>query len=161
MAYNPLVAVLTGTHAVSPTVTRYHLLSAFEMHIGEAVRLPQGSEVECIIIGEDQATIKYRRYERQVMSRETRLHGAYIVAEVWLRGDTGWGRQFKHEMADESFRPHTIHEAGTPHRDEAEQRTRRMFEADCHRPGGGRFPLDNADRTAEGYTTDRMVKHWS
>lgn len=161
MPTNPLVQIARGTHKVGPALTALQLKAAFEMHVGGKVRLPIHADIQAIIIEDDRAVIKYTRYEADVRARETRLNAATIVADVWLRGDTGWGRHTSYEAPDASFRPHAIHESGGHLRDENEQRARRTFEGDCYRPGTGNFPLDNAERTAAGYTTSKMEKHWS
>lgn len=36
----------------------------------------------------------------------------------------------------------------------------REFARMCYRPGTSNFPMDNHQRTQEGYTTARMARHW-
>lgn len=161
MSTNPLIQVERGMHKVSHQLTEHQLLAAAEMHIGSAIRLPFESKVKALIVEDHRMVLQYTRYEVGRLARESRYTAAYTVADVYTRDAGVWSRTDRFEAADEAFQPHAFHESGTPHRDETEQTTRRTFEADCHRPGGGRAPLDNADRTAEGYTTKAMERHWA
>lgn len=43
----------------------------------------------------------------------------------------------------------------------AETRARREWEADAHRVGTAKNPLDNASRTADQFAHPRMTKYWS
>jgi hypothetical protein len=160
MAANPLVQIARGVHKVSDEVTEYHLRSAAQMHTGLRIELPYHSKLEAVIIEDDQMVVKYTKYRATILARETRYDAAWVVADVYTRDAGIWSRTDRFEADDVRFRPHAVHEAATEHRDERQQRERRIFEADCYRPGGGRSPLDNADRTAEGYTTKAMERHW-
>jgi len=161
MPTNPLVQIARGMHKVSNELTAHQLLAAAEMHIGYPVRLPFHSKVEALIVEDERMVLKYTKYTADIRARETRYDAACVVADVFTRDGGVWSRTDRFEAADVRFQPHAVHESGNEHRDENEQTIRRAYEASCHRPGGGRTPLDNADRTADGYTTDAMVKHWS
>lgn len=161
MAINPLFTVNRGTHEASALVTPAQLLAAGEAHIGQKIRLPVFAEVQTIVVGDDSLVMKFYRFDRKVSARETTTNAAYtclwsfyLVAGAWVPGDT-----FQSEQAD--FVPYTVPDSARPVRDENEQAVRRAYEAACHRPGTGSAPMDNADRTAEGYTTDSMRKHWA
>ncbi len=161
MAKNPLIQVQRGRHVIDDKTTEFHLRSACEAHMGIPIKLPYHSKLEAIVIEDWQVIVRYTRYQAAIMSRETRYTAAWVVAAIYVCVDDAWSFHDTYEAADDTFQPHAVHEAAGEHRDETEQRTRRTFEGDCHRPGASRFPMDNAERTAEGYTTHKMQKHWN
>lgn len=161
MAKNPLVSVERGYHVTDEKITEFHLRSAAEMHMGRSIKMPYHSKLTAVVIEDYQVIVKYTRYQAAVMSRETRYSAAWIVADIYTCIDDVWSLHDTFDAPDDTFTPHAVHEAANQHRDEREQRERRTFEGDCYRPGASRFPMDNAQRTSEGYTTERMTKHWS
>lgn len=161
MAVNPLVQVARGMHKASNELTEYHLRSAAQMHMGQPVKIPYHSKVTAIVVDDDRLVVKYVRYIVDPRARESRYEAAYVVADVYTCTGGQWSRTDTFEAVDATFRPHAVHEGPGQVRDEHEQRTRRIYEGDCYRPGASRAPMDNAARTAEGYTTERMQKHWS
>lgn len=161
MAVNPLVQIARGMHKVSSQLTDRQLLAAAEMHIGTTIRLPFEAKVKALIVEDDRMVLQYTRYEVSRLARESRYAAAYTVADVFTRDAGVWSRTDRFEAADEAFRPHAVHESGRAHRDEIEQAARRTFEGDCHRPGTSKSPMDSAERTSEGYTTDKMARHWA
>lgn len=160
MAVNPLVKVEHGRHGVEHDLTSAQLMAAAEAHIGIKIKMPFHSSVDSILVEPDRLGVSYIKYDVTVMSRETRYNAAERVLDVYTNDAGVWSRTDRFSAPDGTFQPHAVHEAAGEHRDEDQQRARRIYEADCHRPGGGRFPLDNADRTAEGYTTKAMERHW-
>lgn len=161
MAINPLVKIEHGRHGVEHDLTPHQLLAAAELHIGMSIRLPFHSSVDNILVDEDRLGVSYIKYTVDVRTHETRYTGAERVLDVYTRDAGRWARTDQFRSADDTFQPHAVHESGRTHRDEAEQTTRRTFEGDCHRPGTSKSPMDNAERTAEGYTTDKMARHWA
>ena len=161
MAINPLVCIKQGTHTASKDLTGAQLLAAAEMHIGHKIRIQSGCEVDTIRVTDNELLVKYTRYTQTVATRETRRTGAHTVLMVWNLVADAWLAAEPYEAAQPDFTPYVIHESGAPVRDEAEQATRRDYEAACHRPGTGSQPMDNADRTAEGYTPESMRRHWA
>jgi hypothetical protein len=161
MAKNPLVTVERGHHIADDKITEFHLKMAAKMHMGIPFKLPYHSKVTAVVIDDYQVIIKYYRYDATRLARETRYNAAWVVADVYACVNDEWSFHDRYEAPDDTFMPHTVHEAASQHRDEAAQRERRMFEGDCYRPGASRFPMDNAQRTAEGYTTPQMERHWS
>lgn len=161
MAKNPLISVQHGRHGlVEHELTPSQLIGAVEAHMGIKVRLPFHSKADSILIEDDRVGVSYIKYDVTVLSRETRYNGAERVLDVYTHDAGVWSRTDRFSAIDDTFTPHAVHEAATEHRDEAAQRQRRMFEGDCYRPGASRFPMDNAQRTAEGYTTTKMERHW-
>lgn len=160
MPTNPLVQIARGMHKVSIEVTEHHLRAAAEMHMGRKLHMPFHAEVRAIIVEDERLVVQYTRYMADMRTRETRYQAAYTVADVYTRDAGVWSRSDQFEAIDDTFRPHAVYEAAGEHRDETAQRARRLHEGDCYRPGGGRFPMDNAARTAEGYTTAKMERHW-
>jgi hypothetical protein len=168
MPTNPLVSIKLGRHDAGPKLTGGQLLAAAELLIGRPIRLAPGSSVDTIVVSDSELVVKYTHYDRVVMARETRVNGAYTTVRAWYldlvtnEGDRPvWMTGDTHTAAHEDFQPYVIHESASAVRDVAEQVARREFEATCHRPGSGGNPMDNADRTAEGYTTSQMKKHWA
>jgi hypothetical protein len=165
MPDNPLITVTVtvalGSHRPSDTLTPYQILAAIEAHIGATIRLPHHSKLIGAVIEEERVAILFTKYEAQVMARETRYASADKVLHTYTRADGMWSRSDVFTVPDDTFTPHVVHESAGVHRDEHEQMRRRTFEGDCYRPGTSKAPMDNAARTAEGYTTLKMEKHWS
>lgn len=163
MGTNPLIQVARGTHEVSQITTKYQLLAAAETHIGTRVVLPKASDILAIKVEDDVLLVKFVRYDFKQMSSEVRFTAAYTVLRQWHRtpGQGYWAREEDIEMQQADFQPVTIPEHGRTIRTPEEWFAKRIWEADCHRPGTLSSPMDNADRVAEGYTTDKMARHWA
>jgi hypothetical protein len=163
MGTNPLIQVARGTHEVSPITTKYQLLAAAETHIGQRVVLPKASDILAIKVEDDVLLIKFVRYDFRQMSSEVRFLAAYTVLRQWHRtpGQGYWAREDDFEVEQDDFQPVTIPEHGRTITTPAEWHAKRVWEADCYRPGTATQPMDNAARTSEGYTHDKMARHWS
>lgn len=163
MGINPLIQVARGTHEVSPIVTKYQLLAAAETHIGQRLALPKASDIKVIKVEDDVLLVKFVRYDYRVMASEVRFSAAYTVLRQWHRtsGQGYWVREDDIEMEQADFQPVTIPEHGREIRTPEEWYAKRTWEADCYRPGTLSSPMDNADRVAEGYTTEKMARHWA
>lgn len=155
-----LINITRGVHTADEH-TPAQLHRAAELHMGMRIRLPFHSTIDAILISDTQCVVRYTRYEARILARETRLENAWKVADIYsLTGD-----EFEfdtcHSAEDETFTPCVIAEDSKPAQAISAYHARRAFEAECHRPGTPNAPLDNAERTAEGYTTEPMRKHWA
>lgn len=97
-----------------------------------------------VLVRED----RFLRKGKRMMVFNEGPHGWYLDADM-----TAWD-------IDPTWEPY-VFEKGARRRDTAEESTaRREWEKMCYRPGNSTNPLDSYDRVLEGYTTDKMERHF-
>lgn len=141
-------------------------------------KLPMGfyDQVEKVLVSDDEVRILLTVFKWREMSREVRFtHRGKRVLQYKahdVKGESGvviytrWVIKEDMTIWEEDFEGYSDdvrRRVLTP----VEYHAKRNFEADCHRPGGGRFPMDSYDRTMiqpEGQnekSTVKMERHWS
>lgn len=145
-------------------------LRAIKQVIGQAVYLRPYQEVVNVQITDKSVMLAIRVFRYTETQAEVRFSASGIRMMGWELTDHGWKRkplglngEIDLTIWDEDFKPYIECRYGT-HRSVAEYYERLEWEANVHRPGTGRTPLDNFYRTVESSrdeTTPAMYKYWT
>jgi len=113
--------------------------------------------IETFIVKETRRSVTFLKRGRKLVGFhqvEVQGIGANVLYKRWMRDDYE-----PFVLWDDDFTPTEDVHLGTVLSNK-ERAEKREWEGMAYRVGSKSSPMDNAERTAAGYTTDAMTRHW-
>lgn len=129
--------------------------------MGQPYRLRPYEELMAVLVTDELIAIQTTQLVYTETDREVRFTARKLVMRQFTKSGFRWIEQDRMEVPDETFTPYIECRYGRGYTPEqwAEQME---WEANTHRPGSSRNPMDNFEVAMyREDTTDAMYKHWT
>jgi hypothetical protein len=143
-----------------PTPKEHALMDRLYVETHFRHRLKPWETVRSFQITDKSIAVTIETYEVKILVREDRYERKGIRALMFDRtADGGWKLSMDYTAWDDNFESYVYEKFGR-RKTVDEFHAQREWEKLCHRPGTPSNPLDSYSRVLEGYTTDKMERHF-